>query len=341
MRERRESGGTSGISVHDLLAHTSGLPDYVALLERTPSRPPALDPHAVLRWVAGQPLQADPGTCFAYSKTNTLLAGIILERVSGLEPRQYFERSFFAPLELRNTGYRYDAPTIHEFSEASQEVPGDLANDGLGPYPFEAVALCSSALDVLAWTRALVEHELLPGDSYHRLIAPKRLRDGTETGAGYGVSLTKIDDYECFSFGGGMAGCRLHAAYYPAFDLTIVILASGENAPVDRIERRLARLVFEIPEREIQDLPLTRAERKRYTGLYNEVCTNIEILEVGDHLQFVSPYGENFRLLYQGYHRFVSASDPEVRLTFEVGDAKAVAFVLEERGILRHAVRLE
>jgi len=330
-----------GISIHDLLAGTSGLPDYARLFERTRARAPAFDPPEVLRWVAGQALEADPGTCFAYSKTNTLLLGLIVERVSELALRQYFERNFFGPLELGSTGYRYGAPTIHEFSEATQEVSGDLANDGLGPYPFESVALCSSALDVLRLTRALVEHDLLPGAFYRRLIAPKRLRDGTETGAGYGVSLTKLDDYECFSFGGGMAGCRLHAAYYPAFDLTIAILASGEAAPVDRIERKLARLVFELPEREVQDLPLTKAERERYTGLYNEVCTNIEILEVGEQLRFVSPYQENFRMLYQGYHQFVSASNPEVRLTFAMGDGKAIAFVLEERGVLRHAVRLE
>jgi len=331
-----------GVRVRDLLAHTSGLPDYGAYFA-SPADGGAADATAdeLIAWVGAQPLEFEPGTCAAYSRTDTLLLGRILERATGQALGDLFEEHFFGPLQLDATGYRWKGPALDELAAATQELGGRLVREGDGPPPFDALALCTQVSDLRTWTRAVVERELVDDAAFDRLVTPARLEDGTECAAGFAFAPTPLGDEEGWSFGGGMGGCRLHVAHYPSLDLTISVLARGEDAPVDRIERSVARLFFELPEPGLQDLELEPLERERYVGGYYEACSLIEIREQGDHLVLAETGGPPERLLYQGYHVFAFASDPDVRLTFtlEEGDERATVLTIDARGTSRRAVR--
>lgn len=109
----------TGITVRELLNHTSGLPDILTTLPR-PTTPEFL----ALRWhtwsqrelvarVADRPLLFTPGSEASYSNTNYLLLGLIVERVTGKPFHTEIERRIIRPLGLSGTSVPGADPSIH------------------------------------------------------------------------------------------------------------------------------------------------------------------------------------------------------------------------------------
>jgi D-alanyl-D-alanine carboxypeptidase len=100
------------ITVRHLLNHTSGLADYVSTLPMPP-QPAFLENRwrtwtpadLVQRAVADQPTsdRPEPGKVYAYSNTNYLLLGQIIEKVTGRPYGKEIERRIIYPLRLRGT----------------------------------------------------------------------------------------------------------------------------------------------------------------------------------------------------------------------------------------------
>ena len=106
----------------------------------------------------------------------------------------------------------------------------------------------------------------------------------------------------------------LHVAWHPKSALVIALAGRPNNAGLAPLAEDLASVVFELPEREILDLPLTSEQRAIYAGVYYMGCTRTTIEAREEGLFFQSPYDGPYRLRYQGEHRFISADDDEVRL---------------------------
>ncbi|WP_405177820.1 beta-lactamase family protein [Nocardia sp. NBC_01377] len=98
-------GDGAHITVRDLLRHTSGIPNYLPLLEQgsvedlTTPRTTA----ELIRLGLDNPSESVPGTSFGYSNTNYLLAGELIEQVTGLPVGEAVTRRILLPLGLSDT----------------------------------------------------------------------------------------------------------------------------------------------------------------------------------------------------------------------------------------------
>src|SRR5262249_21132742 len=95
--------------------HTSGLPDYVRYL----SFPDIIahpyvhrDPAELLSLALAHPPVFPPGTSWSYSNTNYLLAGMLIEKVTGHPYGEEIRRRILTPLGLRQTYVPTDDPAI-------------------------------------------------------------------------------------------------------------------------------------------------------------------------------------------------------------------------------------
>jgi CubicO group peptidase (beta-lactamase class C family) len=100
------------VRVWHLLSHTSGLPDQ--LPENTELR----RAHAPLsRFVSGAfktPLLYEPGKGFGYQSMGTLLAGEIVERVTGRRLRDFLRDEIFQPLGMTRTTLGLGKSTVEQ-----------------------------------------------------------------------------------------------------------------------------------------------------------------------------------------------------------------------------------
>jgi uncharacterized protein YbbC (DUF1343 family) len=92
-------GGSSPITVRDLMTHYSGLrPD----LDLEP--PWSGYETGIRKALSGKP-DGPPETKFVYSDINFILTGEIVHRVSGLPENEYVKQILFDPLGMKDTGY--------------------------------------------------------------------------------------------------------------------------------------------------------------------------------------------------------------------------------------------
>lgn len=203
-----------GVTLEQLLSHTSGLPSdnqaFIDLIIRSYGQDGLnLDElrYWVIRECCTQPLASKPGAQFAYSNLGYTMAGAIIERAGGKTWEELVSERVFDPLGLRTAGIgpqasvgRVDAPLGHLVRDDGTLKPMLAGPDGdvppvLGP----AGTVHLSVLDFAIWAGwnagegrrgpALVQPDTVRKLHTQVVTMPPRpdAKPGTPTGIGYAL----------------------------------------------------------------------------------------------------------------------------------------------------------
>ena len=124
------------VTLRMLLSHTSGYQDYWPEdYVMTSMMVPTTAQHILDVW-AKKPLDFDPGTQWQYSNTNYVIAGRIVEQVSGMPLIDLLEKRIFLPLGMNNV-YNSDASQLaghrpHRLRAPCSGAPAAFASGGRG-----------------------------------------------------------------------------------------------------------------------------------------------------------------------------------------------------------------
>lgn len=95
-----------GITVEQLMKHSSGLPDYYDYFDKEWPRDQVVENQDVLEWLKTNPKPVfAPGTKWKYSNTAYLMLAVIVEKVSGVEFSKYAKTQVFERLGMNRTQY--------------------------------------------------------------------------------------------------------------------------------------------------------------------------------------------------------------------------------------------
>src|SRR5215211_41735 len=186
-----------GITIRQLLNHTSGLFDY----ENDPRVvEPYINGDLAYHWaprelvriaVSHEPL-FEPGATQSYSNTGYILAGLIIKAATENTLRGELSRRIFQPLNLRATSFptRPGIAGRHAHGYIILGEPPAIDLTGISPFVWAAGAIISTAADDLSFYRALLSGRLLKAGLLREMkeIVPV---EGAPPGAGYGLGLTR------------------------------------------------------------------------------------------------------------------------------------------------------
>ncbi len=228
------------ITVHHLLTHTSGIPDYARLPGRERRIREPTTPDALIALFRDRPLEFKPGERFAYSNSGYALLGRIIERVSGKAYAEFLSEQIFTPLGMKDSGYDDARPVLKGRAAGYTRGPRGLEN---APYldmtnPFAAGGLYSTVDDLLKWDRALAANRLLSQKSQEAMFTPF-LQD-----YGYGWRIVPTFDRPMVAHAGAINGFASHIRRYPEDGVCIIVLSNVGGAPVVEIGGELAAIVF-------------------------------------------------------------------------------------------------
>jgi D-alanyl-D-alanine carboxypeptidase len=91
------------ITVRQLLQHTSGLPDYESLVDDGIRQHRYFDPHELLDIAFRQKADFAPGAGFKYSSTNDVVAGLLVQKVTGRPLAEEIDQRIVRHIGLRHT----------------------------------------------------------------------------------------------------------------------------------------------------------------------------------------------------------------------------------------------
>ncbi|MEU9029999.1 serine hydrolase domain-containing protein [Streptomyces sp. NPDC048383] len=226
--------GGEHVTVRQLAAMRSGLPDYTSdpkfldALRADPHR--AFTPRQLLGYAFAHPPDFAPNARWEYSNTNTVLLGLLVEKVSGQSLAAHLRERVFAPLGLDSTslptGSAFPDPHPQGYTTFSPDGSVVTATDWNPSWAWAAGAVVSDLEDLRAWVPALVDGRLLePATQAERLrTAPVGV-----PGVGYGLGIARVDGW--LGHNGELPGYETIAAGLPGSGVTLVVLV---NSDIDR-----------------------------------------------------------------------------------------------------------
>jgi CubicO group peptidase (beta-lactamase class C family) len=216
-------------TVRQLMTLTSGIPNVfevpdfqrLSLEERW-----NLTPQQVIAFAATLPVTGQPGERWVYAQTGPMLAGLIVERVTGKPFAQYMQDEFFRPLGMQQTTYGDSSIIVPGRSAtAYQWINGVLRAH---PYPFEpymypAGGLNSSVHDLARFFTALSSSRLLSPSSKSQLWDRVRLGSGQAVNYAFGWDVREHNGVHVVQHSG--AG-SVWLGFVPEENLTLVFLTN-------------------------------------------------------------------------------------------------------------------
>ncbi|MFF3016663.1 serine hydrolase domain-containing protein [Streptomyces sp. NPDC057939] len=235
--------GGDTITVRQLADMRSGLFDYtrdekfLAGLRADPHR--AYTPRQVLDVAFAHPPGFAPGAKWDYSNTNTILLGLLVEKVSGQRLGDFLRDRVFAPLRLTDTSLATDGtmpdPHAHGYSDFT---PDGAVADATGWDPswgWAAGSVVSDLDDLRAWVPALADGRLLTAKTQ-----AERLRTLPTGFPGISYGLGILDTNGWLGHNGEIPGYESIAAQLPAENASLVVLV---NSDVDHDGKNLSSII--------------------------------------------------------------------------------------------------
>ena len=232
-----------GITLHQLLTHSSGIPDYTNL----PTFPaligtPATEDELIAR-VKGLPLEFPPGTTWRYSNSGYILLGRVIAAASRQPYADFLQQNVFDVLGMNDTGYDANAPPPprHATGYLSPGVRPVL----LDTSEFDAAgALYSTVEDLFVWDEALASGRLLSREALEPAFTPQipcpAVGCALATDVGYGYGWFVADQGQRYVYHWGrIDGFRSSNGFYPRDRLDVVVLSNLETTDVFGISTEL------------------------------------------------------------------------------------------------------
>lgn len=165
---------SAGITVRQLLNHTSGLPEYaddprISLPYFAGFDPvPAHSPQSLVDIAMQRARTGAPGERFAYTNTNYIVAGMVITAVTGRHPADEVRERIIEPLQLRDTTFPVTDPNLHGNWLHGYTWHRDIPVTD--PQIYGAAGAMVSTLDDFAtFARALFSGRLLPPEQQAEL----------------------------------------------------------------------------------------------------------------------------------------------------------------------------
>jgi CubicO group peptidase (beta-lactamase class C family) len=229
--------GETGVTIHHLLTHTSGLVVKGTELDES-------SPEAFVRSVAKAPRSGKPGAAFVYLNAGYTLLAAIIERVSGEPFDTYLERNLFVPAGMTSTTFVWKvAPgdprvaTGYRGETVATLQAAPLGRDDWGQHGPGGVV--TTASDLRRWIHALRDGRVLSAASRTKMFTA---HFGDE---GYGWHVAKTSrGTRVLHRGGGQPEVASEVRWYPDEDAIIVVLRNEHLDSPTPIADAIEKIAF-------------------------------------------------------------------------------------------------
>lgn len=317
----------AGITIFNLLTHTSGIPNFTSLPEYMSLKLQDTPVAKTVATVRDKPLDFAPGEKMSYSNSGYLVLGLVIERLTGGSYEKFVTDNIFTPLGMKDSGYDSNARVIQRRAAGYTPSPSGPVNAGYVDMsiPHAAGALYSTTEDLLRWEQGLFGGKLISAASLAKMTTPFK------GGYALGVAVQTANGRKVVQHGGGIEGFNTHLAYYPDTRTTVAVLANINGDAPAQMAAKLADVahggtVTLTSERKEIALPV--ATLSKYVGTY-EVAPGVNMMMrlAGDHL--------TTQLTGQG--QIPVYAESETKFFLKVVDAQ-VEFFTDANGTVTHAV---
>jgi len=318
-----------GITLHHLLSHTSGIPDFTGFPDYRSTEGTAQTPEQLIARFRDRPLDFPTGDRFAYSNSNYIVLGKVIEKISGMPYAGFLQENIFTPLGMTSTGYDSNSAIIPLRARGYVAGPKGFANASYidMTIPFAAGGLYSTTEDLLKWEQALTTGRVISAASFAKMTTPVKVDYG------YGLIIaTGKDGHKIISHGGGIEGFNTYLMYFPDDQLTVAVLANMNSRAPQTLAARLAAVAHGetvVLASERKAIAVSAKVLSDYVGNYKTPNPNFSIA--------ITLHGDQLMTQATGQGKLPLFAESESKFFLKVVDAQ-VEFFRDATGKVTHLV---
>ncbi len=245
-----------GITIRHLLTHTSGLPDYQAVMDQYWDKTKVAGNPDILAYLNkyAPPKLFEPGARYDYSNTGYVLLASIAEKASGRDFIEFCTTEIFRKLGMTHTAIR----TLEEKAAVKHFAIGHIyipeRNDYVRADSFPSSnytiwlgnrkgpgRISSTADDLLKWDAALYTNVLVNQQTLEQAYTPMLLNDKTLSTYGFGWEIIAPAGQagKIVWHNGDNPGYKTQIMRYIGKDRTLIILCNNASAGFTELVRAL------------------------------------------------------------------------------------------------------
>lgn len=233
------------ITILHLLNHTSGLRDYLTLMELAGVNTDGVttDEDALQVITRQKALNFAPGSDWLYSNTGFFLLSIIVKRVSGQTLREFAAENIFAPLEMTHTQFRNDHTSLIENRALAYDAREKGGGYALNVSYFEQTgdgAVHTSVEDLSKWDENFYSAKVGGKELLNEIQEPSRLNNGKLLDYAKGLFIADYRGLRTVSHGGSWGGYRAELLRFPEQHFSVACLCNLGTANPSRRARQVA-----------------------------------------------------------------------------------------------------
>lgn len=318
----------SPITIRHLIHHTSGIRDYLELMELAGMRDDDYytDDEAVEMLARQKELNFKPGDEFLYSNSGYFLLSMIVKRASGKSLREFAEENIFKPLGMNNTHFHDDHTMIVKNRAAGYSPKKDngyrinmtilgMVGDG---------GVFTTVEDLFLWDQNFYHNKLGGKDLINQVLTLGILNNGEKLNYAFGLEAIDYRGLKMISHGGSFAGFRAQMIRFPEQKFSVICLANLSTINPTKLCKQVADvyLAEQFKQGKAKFIELPEQELKDKAGAFrNPVIGTICELSVKDGKLMVNLFDMKFQIAPLSKTQFRSVDAPvDMDVRFEKQD---------------------
>ncbi len=248
-----------GITIRNLLTHTSGLPDYQQIMDLNWDKHKVANNNDIIEYLNKfhPPSLFAPGEKYTYSNTGYVLLASIAEKASGRDFIEYCNSEIFQKLGMKHTAIR----TLEEKASTKNfaighmygsEKTGYIRADSFSSSNYTIWLgnrkgpgrISSTAQDLLMWDNAIRNNQLVSKETMQEAYTPMKLNDSKNSYYGFGLELVyKNNDLQMVWHNGDNPGYKTLIMRDLLYHRTLIILTNNDAVDMNTIINACAKIL--------------------------------------------------------------------------------------------------
>lgn len=351
------------VTVRCLLNHSSGLPDYMQILDSLlidsswdDKTKIATNKDILDIYEKYQPkLLFEPNTKTEYSNTGYAILASVIEKLSGKSYGEFLKSEIFEPLQMNNTFvYRrrfkpqvvenYAFGYVYSDSLKMNQLPDQIKGLDLYVYTLDGIVgdgtVNSTIIDLFKWDRNLYSSQIISKNEITEIFNPSILNNGIKTKYGFGWMINNNEIFGKMVYhGGGWPGYQTFIERHIDNDKTIILLQNNDNKNVKNPLKLIRDILYDV-----KPINLSVAYLKNISGIYKTENGDQKSI-VYENGKLYTPMNKVIKLELEPINKTifrVIGFSPEVRYEFILENEKIIKYIMTqpEQGIKKEAIKL-
>lgn len=254
------------ITIKNLLNHKSGIYNYTEDTVFTKNMQVRHAKKDMLKMLSSYNPVFEPETASAYSNSNYLLLGYIIEDVTGKPYKANLTERITNKTGLKDTYYyskinpKKREAFSYQFDGGAWQKQEEWHESGA----FAAGAIQSTANDLTKFIKALFDGRIIKKTSLDEMIK-------LDQGMGHGIIGFPFGERRFLGHNGKIESFNSTLAYYPSEGMSISILSNGDNYDLNDIAIGVLSIYYKLPYRfpNLKIVQVPEEILKTYDGVYS------------------------------------------------------------------------